>query len=102
MEIDPAVYDVARKYFDLEYPGDGHVFLEDARNWVYERRVAVQSADKKSPPLFDMVIHDCFSGGGVPQHLFSVEFWNDLKSIIKPGGVVAVVRQNLRHLTSLV
>lgn len=100
VEIDPAVYDAARKYFGLEYPGDDHVFLEDARNWVYNRRVAIQSADKKSPSTFDIIIHDCFSGGGVPQHLFSVEFWNDLKQIMKPDGVVAVVRQNSLHLLS--
>ncbi|KAF8551473.1 S-adenosyl-L-methionine-dependent methyltransferase [Imleria badia] len=87
VEIDPAVYDAARKYFGLVYPGDDRVFLEDARNWVYKRRAAMQSENLST---FDIVIHDCFSGGGVPQHLFSVEFWNDLKSIMKPNGVVAV------------
>lgn len=93
VEIDPAVYDAARTYFGLEYPGDDHVFLEDARNWVYKRRVAMQSNDEKSLAKFDIVVHDCFSGGGVPEHLYSVEFWNDLKSIMKPEGVVAVVSQ---------
>jgi len=93
VEIDPAVYDAARKYFGLGYPGDDHVFLEDARRWVYKRRAAMQSDDQKCLSTFDFIIHDCFSGGGVPQHLFSVEFWNDLKSIMKPHGVVAVVRQ---------
>ena len=92
MEIDPAVYEAARTYFGLEYPGDDHVFLEDARNWVDKRSVAMQSSGEKRPPTFDIVIHDCFSGGGVPQHLFSVEFWNDLRSIMSPDGVVAVVR----------
>lgn len=101
VEIDPAVYDAARKYFGLEYPGDDHVFLEDARNWVNERRAAVQSNNNKNFPTFDIVVHDCFSGGGVPQHLFSVEFWNDLKWIMKPDGVVAVVRPNLRHISHL-
>lgn len=100
VEIDPAVYDAARTYFGLEYPGDDRVFFEDARNWVYKRRAAMQSDNEKHLPAFDIVVHDCFSGGGVPQHLFSVEFWNDLKSIMEPDGVVAVVRQNLRHLAS--
>lgn len=97
VEIDPAVYDAARKYFGLVYPGDDHVFLEDARNWVHKRRAAMQSENSST---FDIVVHDCFSGGGVPQHLFSVEFWNDLKSIMKPDGVVAVVRPNSRDLAS--
>lgn len=100
VEIDPAVYDAARKYFGLECPGDDHVFLEDARGWVYKRRAAMQSDDTNTLSTFDFVIHDCFSGGGVPQHLFSVEFWKDLKSIMKPHGVVAVVRQNPRCLAS--
>lgn len=100
VEIDPAVYDATRKYFGLAYPGDDHVFLEDARNWVYKRQVSMQSDNTKSLSTFDIVIHDCFSGGGVPQHLFSVEFWNDLKAIMKPDGVVAVVRQNTRYLAS--
>jgi hypothetical protein len=38
-----------------------------------------------------MVVHDCFSGGGVPQHMFTMEFWDDLKSVIHEDGVVAVV-----------
>ncbi|KAG9317383.1 S-adenosyl-L-methionine-dependent methyltransferase [Chiua virens] len=90
VEIDPAVYDAARKHFGLQYPGDGHVFLEDARHWVYKKRAAMQSDNGQTFLGYDIVVHDCFSGGGVPQHLFSVEFWNDLKSIIKPDGVVAV------------
>lgn len=101
VEIDPAVYDAAREYFGLAYPGDNHVFLEDARNWVYKRRTAMQSDEEENLATFDIVIHDCFSGGGLPEHLFSVEFWNDLKSIMKPDGVVAVVRPNRRHTSSI-
>ncbi|KAF8450615.1 S-adenosyl-L-methionine-dependent methyltransferase [Boletus edulis BED1] len=89
VEIDPAVYDAARKYFGLVYPGDDHVFLEDARNWLHKRRAAMESDESKNLSTFDIIIHDCFSEG-VPQHLFSVEFWNDLKSIMKADGVVAV------------
>ncbi|KAI4526581.1 hypothetical protein K523DRAFT_413119 [Schizophyllum commune Tattone D] len=90
VEIDPEVYRAARTYFGLPDPGKDHVFLEDARGWV-ERRAAQttpQTAfdDNTSNELFDFVVHDCFSGGGVPQHLYTVEFLQQVKTIMTPGG----------------
>jgi spermidine synthase len=95
LEIDPAVYDAARQYFGLSDPGSNNVFLQDAREWVRTRRAMVEAGDA-SAAEYDIVVHDCFSGGGVPEHLFSIEFWNDLKTIISSEGVVAVVR-SFRH-----
>lgn len=95
MEIDPAVYEAARAYFGLKHPGDDRVFLEDARGWVH-KRVATQLLPSDMPHKFDMVIHDCFSGGGIPKHLYSLEFWNELKAIMTTGGVVAVVRLHMK------
>ncbi|KAI6105894.1 S-adenosyl-L-methionine-dependent methyltransferase [Pisolithus sp. B1] len=89
LEVDPAVYYAARRYFGLKHPGDDNVFLEDARGWL-ERRVATLSASPSNPPKFDMVVHDCFSGGRVPEHLYTIEFWNELRAIMTPNGVVAV------------
>ena len=85
VEIDPAVYGAARKWFGLPDPGPGKVFIEDARVWA-----ASQEA-KKEGDLYDVVIHDCFSGGGVPEHIFTVEFWNDLKAVMAPDAVFVVV-----------
>jgi hypothetical protein len=89
VEIDPAVYDAARQYFGLSDPGNNNVFLQDARGWVRGRRVMVEAEDP-SAIKYDVVVHDCFSGGGVSEHLFSIEFWNNLKTILSPEGVVAV------------
>ncbi|KAG2154997.1 S-adenosyl-L-methionine-dependent methyltransferase [Suillus bovinus] len=89
VEIDPAVYDAARQYFGLSDPGNNNVFLQDARGWVRRRRAMVEAEDP-SAIQYDFVVHDCFSGGGVPEHLFSIEFWDDLKTILSPEGVVAV------------
>lgn len=89
VEIDPAVYDAARQYFGLSDPGPNNVFLQDARGWVRSRRAMVEAEDP-SAIKYDVVVHDCFSGGGVPEHLFSIEFWNDLKTILSPEGVIAV------------
>ena len=44
----------------------------------------------QTPIKYDYIIHDCFSGGGVPEHIFTVEFWADLKKIMRDDGVLAV------------
>ncbi|KAG1752575.1 uncharacterized protein EDB91DRAFT_1103330 [Suillus paluster] len=77
VEIDPAVYDAARQYFGLSDPGSNNVFLQDARGWVRSRRAMIEAEDP-SVVKYDVV------------HLFSIEFWNDLKTILSPEGVVAV------------
>ena len=96
IEIDPEVYRAARMYFGLPDPGKDRVFLEDARGWV-ERRAAQTTPqttfdDSTSSELFDFVVHDCFSGGGVPQHLYTVEFLQQVKSIMTPEGKFVLVR----------
>ena len=94
VEIDPAVYTAARDWFGFGLADEtvprGGVFLEDARGWV-QQRAAEQSNEIDESEKFDIVVHDCFSGGGVPEQLFSTEFWKMLKKIVKKDGVVAVV-----------
>jgi hypothetical protein len=89
VEIDPAVYDAARTYFGLPDLGEGRVFLQDARGFVLNRKQKLESGEDLAK--FDVVIHDVFSGGGVPGHIFTLEFWNDLKDTMKEDGVVVVV-----------
>jgi len=88
VEIDPAVYDAARQYFGLPDPGPGKVFLEDARAWMTRKRANIEAG--RPEVLFDIIVHDCFSGGGVPEHIFTREFWQDLKTVLDPEGVLVV------------
>ncbi|KAE9410037.1 hypothetical protein BT96DRAFT_464029 [Gymnopus androsaceus JB14] len=90
VEIDPAVYDAALKFFGLPDPGPENVFLEDARGWAARKRGDIQKAGDQEQTLYDIVVHDCFSGGGVPEQLFTVEFLEDLKAVMQPEGVIAV------------
>jgi hypothetical protein len=60
VEIDPAVYDAARLFFGLPNHLPEDVFLEDARTWA-ARRANVTRGNQEA--LFDIVVHDCFSGG---------------------------------------
>ena len=86
IEIDPAVYNAARENFGLPEPAA--VYLEDARGWI--SRKAHLSADNNTDN-FDVIVHDCFSGGGVPAQLYTLEFWEDLKKSLSGDGIVAVV-----------
>lgn len=91
VEIDPAVYQYAREYFGLAGPHAVHV--TDARGWVHEQSTIsnpLLANLGKTPAKYDYVIHDCFSGGGVPEHIFTTEFWADLKMIMRSDGVLAV------------
>ncbi|KZP20218.1 S-adenosyl-L-methionine-dependent methyltransferase [Athelia psychrophila] len=91
LEVDAAVYTAARTYFGLPDPGPGRVFLEDAGPWVAQRANDTHNeVDGREGEKFDVVVHDCFSGGGVPAHVFTTAFWGDLKRIMNPAGVVAV------------
>ncbi|KAJ3568828.1 hypothetical protein NP233_g5455 [Leucocoprinus birnbaumii] len=88
VEIDPAVYEAARIWFGLPDPGPGNVFLEDARQFVERRREEIQA--RHEADLYDIVVHDCFSGGGVPEHIFTTEFWVSLKQIMDSEGILVV------------
>ena len=105
VEIDPAVYDAAKRFFGLPAPSPERLVIEDAKTWVHNRSVTLRSSaddDKVSPvvnaDLFDVVVHDCFSGGGIPAHLYTQEFWQELKTIVAPDGVIAVVSSRCRAL----
>ena len=88
VEIDPAVYRAARTFFGL--PDPANIFLEDAREWAAQKRANVDAG--RNEILFDIIVHDCFSGGGVPEHIYTMEFWSDLKAVMQSDGLLVVVR----------
>ncbi|KAH9943288.1 S-adenosyl-L-methionine-dependent methyltransferase [Epithele typhae] len=92
IEIDPTVYDAARKFFGLPASEPGQVFIEDARGWVHNRSETnvANPSDVTEQTQYDLVVHDCFSGGGIPAHLYTEEFWKELKGIVRPDAVIAV------------
>jgi spermidine synthase len=85
VEIDPVVHDFATKYFAL--PQNHTPVIRDAVSYASE---VAQSGEK-----FDYVVHDVFTGGAEPVDLFTLEFMQDLKAILKPTGVIAIVRHVL-------
>ena len=77
VEIDPAVAQAARDYF--LYQPSGALLVGDGR---YE----IRQLDKR----YDLIIHDCFTGGSVPSHLLSVEMLRDLDRLLAADGLLAL------------
>ncbi|KAG9513383.1 spermine/spermidine synthase, partial [Aureobasidium melanogenum] len=81
VELDPKVHEYATKYFGL--PSNHIAVLEDAVSWV-------QNASTSASKQYDYIIHDVFTGGAEPLLLFTDQFLGNLRSLLKPDGVVAV------------
>jgi len=58
--------------------------IEDALK--YAARTA-KNADQR----FDYIVHDVFTGGAEPVELFTTEFFQDLHTLLKPNGAIAIV-----------
>ncbi|KAK4158411.1 polyamine aminopropyltransferase [Chaetomidium leptoderma] len=82
VELDPVVHKFASKYFQL--PSDHTAVIEDAV--TYTSRLAADD----SKPRFDYIIHDVFTGGAEPIALFTLEFLQNLNTLLTPNGVVAI------------
>ena len=64
------------------------VYFEDANRWVRSRASAMSDSSTR----YDYVVHDCFSGGSVPSHIYTVEFFASLQRLLADEGILAVVR----------
>jgi len=81
VEIDPAVVNVARRYFGYQtsprqrvHQADGRAFVEQA---VREKR------------SYDLIMLDAFDYTYIPAHLMTREFLQQVKTLLSPGGVLA-------------
>jgi len=77
LEIDPAVASAAVDYFG--YKPTGQAIVGDAR---YEIR--------HLSGKYDLIIHDCFTGGSEPAHLLTVETLKQLRSLLADNGILAL------------
>jgi spermidine synthase len=81
VEIDPAVVEVAKKYF---------LFAESERVRVFEAdgRVFVKRALRERR-RYDLIMLDAFDHEYIPEHLLTREFLTEIKTLLAPGGVLA-------------
>lgn len=72
----------ATEYFN--YPSNGVTVIDDATRFV-------QKAQKSSNTQYDYIVHDVFTGGAEPAELFTYEFLQNLNSLLRDDGVIAIV-----------
>ncbi|CAA9890924.1 SAM-dependent methyltransferase [Candidatus Methylobacter favarea] len=77
LEIDPAVAKAASDYFGFRSAGKD--IIGDAR---YEIR--------RLKGNYDLIIHDCFTGGTEPTHLLTVEALAQLQKLLSAQGLLAL------------
>ena len=77
VEIDPAVVEVAKKYFELRDDPRLNIYVEDGRRYL-----------ARTSEEYDIIIIDAYSKNYIPFHLMTIEFYTLVKSHLKKGGVV--------------
>lgn len=83
VEIDPVVHAFAQKYFHLQ-ENNPPVLTDAAR---YTKKLANDTEGVR----FDYIVHDVFTGGAEPVELFTLEFLQQLHTLLKPNGAIAIV-----------
>lgn len=78
VEIDPAVAQIARDYFQFPETSQNGVTIVDGRVFLTQEREP-----------YDLIVLDAFNATGVPFHLTTREFFEVVKSRLTPRGVIA-------------
>jgi len=84
VEIDPAIVQVARQYFDMNEP-NLHVKIGDGRAYM-----------RATTHTYDVVAIDAFQQPYIPFQLTTKEFFQEIRKHLSPTGVVAL---NTGHTT---
>jgi len=85
VELDPAVLEVAKKFFGFQEGPRQRVFARDARVQI--------KVFRSQGVVYDIIMLDAFSGGYIPEHLITKEFYQECRDILSPEGAIVV---NLR------
>ncbi|HET9679363.1 MAG TPA: fused MFS/spermidine synthase [Gammaproteobacteria bacterium] len=81
VEIDPAVVDVAARFFDFHEGDNIDVIERDARVFVKQMLL-------KGDIKYDYIILDAFNGEYIPAHLMTKEFLQECKNLLTNDGVL--------------
>jgi len=87
VELDPEIVRLAEKYYGLREEPNFEIVTSDGRLFL------LRDDDK-----YDVVFIDAYRGPFVPFHLLTTEFYEIVKTRLKPGGIVA---QNIEPSTML-
>lgn len=78
IELDPVVVEVAKRYFSLRDDPRHRIFVQDGRQFV-----------RRAETTYDLIVMDAYHAEGVPFHLVTREFFQQVKIKLAPGGLVA-------------
>lgn len=87
VELDPAVAELAKKHFGVREEDKFKIAIADGRSYM------VRSRD-----TWNVIMIDAYRGPFVPFHLLTEEFYEVVKSKLKPGGVMV---QNVEPTTMM-
>ena len=76
VDINPNLLNIAKTYFNYKSVNT-KFFVSDARTYV-----------RKCKKKYDVIIIDLFMADGVPEHLTTKEFYQDLKNCLNNDGIV--------------
>lgn len=77
VELDPMALELAQKHMAFTPNDHNRVAIADGRQYV-----------RKSKEKWDWVILDAFQGSYIPFHLKTKEFYEEIKRILSPGGIL--------------
>ena len=77
VEIDKRVWDVSVEYFNVD--PNINIVIDDARHYI-------KTCGKK----YDIVVFDTFLSESVPEHLLTLEGFEDTRKILNPEGMVMI------------
>ncbi len=80
VEIDPAVIEVAEKYFSFEARPSDKVVARDGR--VFVKRALLQGQ------TYDFILLDAFTGDYIPEHMMTREYLQECSQLLAEGGVL--------------
>ena len=85
VELDPAVIELGRRYFDLDRAEAG-----GARVLAGDARVALRAL-RTGGERYDLVILDCYANQSeLPPHLVTLEMFAEIAAVLAEGGVLAI------------
>ena len=84
IEIDPQVINLAKNYFTfLEHCSQSEIIIDDAR-------LALEKIAKNKEEKYDLIVLDAYADDMMPIHLMTTDAVATYKSLLVPGGILAV------------
>ncbi len=80
VEIDAAVIKVAKEFFNIADTSWHKIIEKDGRIFI--------KREKLKNNKYDLIILDAFNGDYIPEHLMTLEFFQEVKSILSDKGLV--------------